>query len=233
MAVANVQRIGKGGITTSLAVGSGDGWATPTSGNLLVVFANADATVTAPSGSGTWTAGSSVVDNNAAYSWYKFSLGTETTITCAPSVNADIALCALEYSGISAFDVQNSSTISGSPGGTATTSVSVTTTAASDLIVALAGMSTPNNTANPTAASWTGSLIQVLAANSQTSGFTAGACASLVGELLDAGTAGVKSTAASWTNGFSNRQEIVLAFKAAATAAASPHPRTRGPNYRR
>src|SRR5438128_1847817 len=100
MAVAPVQRVGKGAVTASLSIGSTDGWATPTAGNLLVVSANSDALVTAPTGSGTWIAGPSVVDNNAAYTWYKFSTGTETTITCAPSVSDDIAMTVCEYSGV-------------------------------------------------------------------------------------------------------------------------------------
>lgn len=225
MAITAVQRKAKGAITASLAIGSGDGWATPTSGNLLVVMVSSDATVTAPSGSGTWSAGPSVVDNNAAYSWYKVSAGTETTITCAPSVSTDIAMTVCEYSGTTAtpFDVQNSSTISASPGGTTTTAVSVTTTTANGLIVAGACLGGANNTANPTGATWTGSLTNVVQANSQASiTSAASACSVLFGELLDAGATGAHSQGASWTNGFTNRQELVIGFKAAAVAAAEP-----------
>lgn len=53
MAIANVQRKGKGANAASISIGAGDGWATPTSGNLLVVTANSDATVSI---TGTWTA---------------------------------------------------------------------------------------------------------------------------------------------------------------------------------
>jgi hypothetical protein len=218
MPAASVQRVIKGGVTASMSIGSGDGWATPTAGNLLVVVANADNVVSAPSGSGTWSTGPSVVDNNAGYAWYKFATGTETTIICAPGASADIVLVALEYSGITAFDVQNSSTISGTPGTLATSNASVTTTQANGLVVAAACLGGAN-AAIATGPAWTGGLTNVLTGNSQSPATNLPVLmTTFVGELLDAGATGVHSQAASWTNGYTNAQELVLAFKATSAA---------------
>jgi hypothetical protein len=217
VAFAAVQRKGKGAASVaSLSIGAGDGWATPTSGNLLVLTANSDATVSTPSG---WTAGPSVVDGNGAYIFYKISAGSESTITVTPGASADTAMTVAEYSGNAAspFDVSNSSTIAGSAGNT-TTSVSVTTTAAGDLIVAAALLHSAIG-ANPTSPTWTNSFTNQISASS---GATVPTCDSFVAELI-AGAAGAYSTAASWTNNANDRQELVIAFTAATTAAFAPY----------
>ena len=218
MGFAAVQRIGKGGNVSSISIGAGDGWATPTTGNLLVVTANSDATVTI---TGTWSSGPSVVDGNGTYVWYRISDGTETTITCTPSVSDRIAITACEYSGNAAvpFDVSNSSTIAGTSG-TTTTSVSVTSTAAGDLIVAAACIHAFFGTA-PSAPSWTNSFTNQLTA---TSGGTTNLDATTFYAELIAGAAGSYSTSASWTANASDRQELVIAFKAAAAAPAAAPP---------
>lgn len=220
--VAAVQRLAKGAVASPLTIGSVDGWATPTAGNLLVVSANSDSTVSPPSGSGTWTNGPSVVDGNGTYSWYKFATGTETTISCAPGGGAfDIVVTACEYSGVAAFDVQNSSTIAGSAGAT-TTAAAVTTTQAGDLILAFALVHSGGGGATLPSPAWTAGLTNVLAAYSGTN--TAATCNSLAGELLNAGAAGLYSPSASWTatTSPSDRQQLTLAFKATTGPAARP-----------
>jgi hypothetical protein len=211
-----VQRKGKATNAASISIGAGDGWATPTSGNLLVVTANSDATVSI---TGTWTAGPSVIDGNGTYIWYRISDGTESTITCSPSVSDKICITACEYSGNAAspFDVSNSSTISGSLG-TTTTSVSVTTTADADLVIATAMLHGYGNV--PVSPSWTNSFVNAL--STDTGGATGTDACTFYAELLPAGTAGSYSTSCSWTNSASNRQELVIAFKAATTTAVYP-----------
>jgi hypothetical protein len=214
---AAVQRKGKGAASvTTLSIGSGDGWATPTSGNLLVVTANSDATVSTPSG---WTAGPSVVDGNGAYIFYKISAGTESTVTITPGASANTAMTVAEYSGNAAspFDTSNTSTIAGSSGNT-TTSVSVTTAQSGDLIIAAALIHSAIG-ANPTSPTWTNSFVNQISASS---GATVPTCDSFVAELI-AGAAGAYSTAASWTNNANDRQELVIAFTAATTAAFAPY----------
>jgi hypothetical protein len=216
VAFAAVQRKGKGATSvSSLSIGAGDGWATPTSGNLLVLTANSDATVSTPSG---WTAGPSVIDGNGAYIFWKISAGSESTVTITPGASANTATTVAEYSGNAAspLDDSNSSTIAGSAGNT-TTSVSVTTTQAGDLIVAAALLHSAIS-ANPTSPTWTNSFVNQITASS---GATTPTCDSLVAELI-AGAGGSYSTSASWTNNANDRQELVIAFKAAAASASLP-----------
>lgn len=220
MTVAAVQRVGKGNNAAagSIAVGAGDGWATPTTGNLLVVSANGDFTTTAPTGAGTWTAGPSIIDGNGVYTWYKVSDGTESTITVAlTSGTFDFCVTVCEYSGITAspFDASNSSTASG-VGSFTSVSVSLTTTAAADLILAF-GLFHGAGSSAPTFSSWSNSFVNGLSASSglvrNQAGYT------FVGELIPAGAAGAYSTVLTTaTSQSSDRQCIVLAFKAAAAA---------------
>lgn len=218
MAFANVQRKGKGANAASISIGAGDGWATPSTGNLLVVSANSDALVSI---TGTWTAGPSVIDGNGTYIWYRISDGTESTITCTPSVSDTICITAAEYSGNTAspFDVSNSSTIASS-NGTTTTSVSVTTTAAGDLIIAAACLHS-GGTPQPTSPTWTNSFVNQLTAAS--GGTTSADVVTFYAELV-VGAGGSYSTSASWTNGCGDRQELVIAFKAAADASIPYNP---------
>lgn len=221
MAIAAVQRKAKGATAAAtVSIGAGDAWATPTAGNLLVASGNADATITMTTAG--FTAGPSIVDGNGAYTWYKLAAGTESTITITPSSAADTVLTVAEYSGVlsSTPDTSNTATIAGSPG-TTTTSVSVTTTAAADLILAFALVhSVSGGFPLPTGASWTNSFVNQVTANTGNNAGTS--CVSFTGELLPAGAAGAYSTAASWTNNCNDRQEIVLAFKASTTTASVP-----------
>jgi len=223
--VAAVQRVGKGTSAASVAISSGDGWATPTAGNLLVVTANSDALVTITNIGTAWTAGPSVVDGNGTYLWWKISQGTESTITCTPSVSDTICITTAEYSGLTAspFDDSNSSTIASSAGNT-TTSTSVTTTAAGDLVIAAAliHIGSGSSGGDPTGPSWTNSFVNQI---STSSGNTHGSadCYTFYSELV-VGAAGAYSTSATWTGNVGDRQQIIVAFKAAATVTSSPSP---------
>lgn len=214
MAPTVVQRVGKGANAASVTIGSGDGWSAPTAGNYIIVSANSDATVSTPTGAGSWTAGPSVVDGNGTYTWYKVATGTETSITFSPSVSDKIAVTAHEVSGLSAFDVSNSSTIA-AVSGNATTSTSVTTTQAGDYVIAFALLhgTLGGTIAVPTSPTWTNSFVNQLTAS--TAGTADADCFTFVGELT-VGAAGSYSTSCSWTNNRADRQEIVLAFKASA-----------------
>lgn len=216
MTVAAVQRIAKASTAGTSTIDSGTGWATPTAGNLIVVTANSDATVTMTSSG--YTAGPSVVDNNAVYAWYKVAAGTETSVVVTLGASTEIVHTACEYSGLTAspFDVSNTSTIPNTDG-TSTTSVSVTTTVDGDLVIALAGLADFSGSgANPTSPSWTNSFTNQL--TSVSTGALGVRCNSFYAELI-AGTAGAVSTSASWTNSAFKRQELVLAFKAAAATS--------------
>jgi hypothetical protein len=214
MAVAAVQRIAKGGVSASMSIGSGDGWVTPTAGNLLLVFGNADATLTM--GTAGFTAGPNIVDGNGAYAWYKSAAGTESAITITPSVSDDVVLTVCEYSGVipTPLDASNSSTIASS-NGVVTSAAVLSSTAAGDLIVGAALTHSPA-ASTPTGASWSGGFVNVLTADSGTANPITQRCTSFVGELMPAGAAGSYSTVCTWTNTAFDRQHIILAFKAAA-----------------
>jgi hypothetical protein len=213
MAIAVVQRLAKGstGAVASLSLASGDGWSTPTAGNILAVSGNSDATVTMTTAG--FTAGPNVVDGNGAYAWYKAAAGTESTITITPGSSARTVITAHELSGASLpIDASNSSTISGS-NGLVTTGAAVTSTAAADFILGYALLHSYGGSI-PTSPSWTNSFVNQLSANTGNAGANADCC-TLAAELT-AGAAGSYSTVGSWTNQAGDRQHIILAFKAAA-----------------
>lgn len=219
MAATLVQSALNQGATASLAVGSTQGWATPTSGNLLVAWANADATVTV---NNSMAAGPSVVDGNGVYIWYKVSAGTETSFTFTPSVSDTITAGVLEYSGVTGtpFDVQSSSSIA-SGSGTSTTAVSVTATGTSgDLFVAVAGLHSLAST--PTSPTWTNGFINQQSNNAGTPNTTT-FVASFVADFQNTAAATV-STTCSWTGTMNDRQELLIAFKLAAGGAAAQIP---------
>lgn len=224
MAITAVQRVPNAAVgSTTGSVGAGQGWATPTAGNLLVATWNLDVTMTTPTGSG-WTAGPSVVDDNAAYLFYKISDGTESTIS-ATFASTNPVTTACEYAGATGtpFDVQNSTTVTSTPGAS-TTSTGVTTTAAGDLVFAMAGLADFNVTFQPapTAPSWSNSFANVLSQNVGPS--TAKHINTYIGELV-VGAAGAYATACSWsTASMEDRHQLIIAFKAATVAAAPVAP---------
>jgi hypothetical protein len=110
VAIALVQLVAKSTGATpaaSLSIGAGDGWATPSAGNKLIVFATGDDYFT---GAGSPPAGFTARVNQAAPSNCgslcadKASAGTETTITVTPASTASTVMIAAEYSGMGAFD---------------------------------------------------------------------------------------------------------------------------------
>lgn len=220
MVVARVQNAASGVNAASATVTLA---AAPTAGNLLVAWANSDATVTI-GGSG-WTAGPVVIDGNGAYAWFKVAgAGEPAAATFTPSVSDWIVAGLLEYSGLGAapFDVSGSSMISGSSV-TSTTAVAVTTAAGHELGIAMAHLhAAGGGHAEPTTPAWTGGLSVVQAHGMDGGG--ASAVYSIIGDGLDLGAAGSVSTAASWTGAWPDAQELVLTFKALTVAggAASP-----------
>jgi hypothetical protein len=105
---------------TALTLGSGNGWAAPTAGNLLILVTNGVQFVT--TGPAGWTAGPSVANDNGAYLWWKISAGTETTITVTQNGGTPgfATIFCVEYAAAgllgSPFDVQNFSNTTGTSG---------------------------------------------------------------------------------------------------------------------
>jgi hypothetical protein len=222
VAITVVQRIAKGsvGAQASVTVGAADLWVTPTAGNLIVVAGSSDGTLTV---SPTLTSGPSIIDDNAAYSWYGIAAGTESTITVTPNAPTDTAIVVMELAGVTAspFDVQGSQAITG-VAGTSTNAAPVTTSVAGAFLVAFACLGRVANLTDPFPAglTWSNSFTATASANT---GTTSGAFPRQyvnVGELT-AGAAGSYSTAASWTNAMFNRQHLILAFKPAAASSVN------------
>lgn len=227
MAIAGVQRIAKSGVSAaSVTIGAGDGWATPTAGNYLVVTANSDATVNTPTG---FTLQPSVVDGNGAYIFVKVAAGTESSITVSPTSAANTSITACEYSGTTAapFDTSNTSTITNS-GGNTTTSVTVTTAADGELVIALAAIHLGSGSGGgaPTGPSWTNGAVNQLTTG--TGGTTATDTYTFYAELTTT-AAGSYSTACSWTGNAGDRQELVIAIKAVTSGAVASPRAVQGP----
>lgn len=201
---------------TTISIGSGQGWATPTSGNILIAWANADITVTGPSG---WTAGPSVVDGNASYIWYKQSNGTETTVTFGIGATTwSTHVGVLEYSGIGLpRDVQN--TANAQTGSTSSPSVSATgTSSTGDLWLALVG--TAEGSGQATSPTWTNSF-----ANQQTVTTAPGSryISTFVATFQNTAAATV-STVCTWSgSGQVDRISLLIAFPISAAPPASVH----------
>jgi hypothetical protein len=220
--IAPVQRVSKpfSGVT-SCPIGSGDGWATPSSGNLIVLTINADQVCSTPAG---YTAGPSVVDDNAVYLFWKISAGNETTPTITPGGTTTAVMTACEYSGVAASPADGSNTSSiVNTVGTTTTSTSVTTTAAADLIIAVAGLAYfLASVAAPSNPSWTNGFVNQITVDV---GANTNNHANTFYAELAAGAAGSYSTSCSWTTGMLERQELLFAVQAAATVvSATPEP---------
>lgn len=178
MAATIVQQVSKStgaGTAASLTIGSGDGWATPTSGNALIVFANADDYFTAGAPSGFTSRvnqGSPAFCGSLCAS--KQSAGTETSIVVTPDTTVTITMCALEISGLTTtpFDVASTVDVRTATGAGTLDTNSATTTVADELLIAFWGSSRAGSAG---ARSWSG----------QTNSFT---------EILDIFTTGAGGT---------------------------------------
>lgn len=195
--------------STTLAIGSAQGWVAPSAGNLLVAHVNADNTVTGPAG---WTAGPSVVDGNGAYTYWKIAAGTETTTTFTGSSSGTICGGLFEYSGVAAFDVQPTPTTVSGTAANSTTSLSGTGAGASgDLWVAFALLHDNSGSTAPTGASWSGGFTN---RQSVTAGVTntIAYCYSYAADFQNTGT-GTVTTQCTWTGGtMKDRQELLMGF---------------------
>lgn len=223
MTIAPVQAAIKGssGAASSINISSADGWVAPTPGNLLVITANSDALVTI-TGAGTLQNGPSIIDGNAAYQWYKTADGTETTITGTPSVSDDIVITAQEFSGTNAAQFDNSNSVTTSSPGLSTAGLSVSASAAGDLIFMMAALHNMS-AGDAVSPSWTNGFTNVLNASSGNASPSGQKVDTLIGTLV-AGAAGSYSTTASWTNAATDRHQLGMSFKALATTTPSAEP---------
>jgi hypothetical protein len=225
MAVTRVQAAGHIVTTgTAMTLASGDGWATPTAGNLLILVTNGPNFVsTGPAG---WTAGPSIANDNGAYLWWKVAAGTESTITVTQNGSGVGTIFCAEYaaSGLlgTPFDVQNFANTTGSAG-TTTAAAAITTTGANgDLVFAVAALCRDvAGTTVPTALTWSNSYSAIF--NHATAGTNGANDVSTWYAELQQSAPGATSTVATWTTGSWNaRQALIISFKLAAAPTAPP-----------
>lgn len=229
MAAVRVQSVSnQSPTTTSIPVTSTQGWAAPTVGNLLVAWYGGDNTVTTPTG---WTAGPSVVDNDAVYFWWKIAAsGDSAGVTFTQSGSTPGTAGLVEYSGVlSASPAEtagaSATTNTAASGGSSIGAISQAGTGTSgDLFVALANAHNWSSTTPPTAPTWTNSFVNFASVSSISGTTTGNASISFVADFQNTAAA-TPSTACSWsTTTVSNRSGLVIAFKLTTGAAPAAIP---------
>jgi len=183
-----------------------------TAGNLLLVAANSDATLTTPSG---FSLAASKVSTAGLYLWWKIAAGGETTFTTSPSVSDTVAIAALEYSGIasSPVDVSASDASVGATAGPVTAGATASTAQATELVIALTGPHSFPDTGIPASPTWTNGYT-TRASTGSSHATNSINVALFVGELV-VSSVGVQSTSSSWTNGANDWGALIVTFKGA------------------
>jgi hypothetical protein len=185
-----------------------------TAGNLLVMSANCDSTIPAPSG---FTLAVSAINAQACYLWYKTATGGETTIAVAPTVARVVVAGIAEYSGIAASPLDATATNTGtvSTSGPVSAGSTGSTAQAAELVVAVTGPHGGFVSATaPTSPTWTNSYVNRVADNTADSVNPGRNAALFMADLVVAAT-GTQSTSTSWTNAASDWGAVIATFKGA------------------
>lgn len=210
-------------VETAFTVSSGSlTVAKPTTGDLLVVHANANNLVGTPAdnGSNTWTLAQSIVDGNAVYLWWRTATGTDaaslTTINFTLSgANFNAVVGLLEFQGVatsSPHDVDGQNEISGSTGTTATLGSSITTTGTDgDLVLAFVGIHEGASQPDGGTVTWTNSYVDVPCSPRYSSPATSAVVTYI--SYLHQSPSGSTNTLATWILGYADRQILVSSWK--------------------
>jgi hypothetical protein len=217
VAAVRVQSVSNSSTTTSIAVTATQGWAAPTVGNLIVAWYGGDNTVTTPSG---YTAGPSVVDNNAVYFWWKIATaGDSAGVTFTQSGATAGTAGLIEYSGVVTSSPQETAgptptfNVTGSAGTSAGPLSQNGTNADGDLFVAMANAHAWSTASAPTSPSWTNSFANFVTQTAASSNPTQNT--SFVADFQNTSAASA-STTVSFTNASTERSALIIAFKLAA-----------------
>lgn len=185
-----------------------------TAGNLILIGANSDATLTPPVGFAT---AASAINAQATYLFWKIATGGETTLTVTPSVGRPIALVAAEYSGIAASPVDqtvSASAVGSSTAGPVSAGATSTTVQAVELVVAVTGPHSYSSPSPPGSPTWTNSYAGRGAAASALVATAGRNSAAFLADLV-VGTVGAQSTSTSWTNSSQDWGAVIATFKGA------------------
>lgn len=165
----------------------------PTPGNLVLVGANSDATLTGPAG---FLLAESSISGQGLYLWYRVAQsGDSATASVVPSVTDSVAGGILEYSGLTATPLDKTASGSASAGSTTvSTGTTGTTSQANELVIVLAG---PH--AGPSAfslTSWTGGYTTQVSEGQGLGTFGTTVVGCFIGDLIvsAAGTYGSTAT---------------------------------------
>jgi hypothetical protein len=226
--IALVQLVAKSTGATpaaSLSIGAGDGWATPSAGNKLIVFATGDDYFTgagSPPAAFTARVNQGAGSNCGSLCADKTSAGTETTITVTPATTASTVMIALEYSGMGAFDKASTPAVETNQVSTAKTAPAFGT-ATVDPIELIFAVWSASTSAGGVGATWSGQTLSfVELANDITTnaaGSNAGLCVAVL-TSSSTGTFGPAATPDTATAGVA----FQVAYRVAAAAGVPLNP---------
>jgi hypothetical protein len=185
-----------------------------TAGNLIVIAANSDATLTPPAGFAT---AASAVSAQGCYCFWKIAAGGETTLTVTPSVGRPMALVAAEYSGIAVSPVDqtaSNSATGSSTAGPVSAGTTGTTLQAVELAIAVTGPHSYSSPSPPGSPTWTNSYTGRGAAASALVATAGRNSAVFLADLVLLST-GTTTTSTSWTNSSQDWGAVIATFKGA------------------
>lgn len=186
-----------------------------TAGNLILIGANSDATLTPPAGFAT---AASAINAQATYLFWKIAAGGETTLTVTPSVGRPVALVAAEYSGITAVSPvdqsASASSVGASTAGPVSAGATSSTVQAVELVVAVTGPHSYSSPSPPGSPTWTNSYTGRGAAASALVATAGRNSAVFLADLIVSST-GAQSTSTSWTNSAQDWGAVIATFKGA------------------
>ena len=141
---------------------------TPVNGDMLILGIVADDLFSSISGSG-WSQAVQSLDNSSTYFYWKIAGASEpTTITVTIATATSCALGCMEYSGLTTVDKTANATGQNGSNAPISTGTTVTTTAANELVVGIAGMWGFTGTNGQNVTSWNNSFVSQCAGNSGT-----------------------------------------------------------------
>jgi hypothetical protein len=188
----------------------------PSANDLDVICVNSDTTVSTPSG---FSVATTFVNNQGAYIFYRFALGSEgAAVTITTSGNFNTAVGWSRWTGGSAFDVGTNAHIDGN-GNTATPALNTGALAASGELGIALGALTDSVAALATTPVWSTGYTAIGSASIGTGG-SPNAVTGFTAYATPIGTA-AETPSVSWTNQYRNRYMLFASFTAGSATSAS------------
>lgn len=187
----------------------------PTAGNIVVAFINSDNVFTV-SGSGTRRY---TFLSDQQFDIWEYTTTLPTTVTVTPNSADYVAITLVELGGVSGFDlVGGDSQKPGVSGQTTATVPTLTTTAASDIVLACVALHGSTTGAIPNTPVWGNSFTVARTTGQPANG--GAPTGQWVGSKVQATAGAVGATTVTWSNGADNTDSVALAYKASATGGS-------------